>query len=119
MMFDIDDPDYEKDVVNWIKDNIPECEEEVTDIKEIITTNIDFINTVIILTPKFVIIGFPNDSFRIYYPKEIKELHNNRLDRYVVDDLFWFYRERTKDIFGNNITLCSFGMDMNMPFLCL
>ena len=48
MIFDIDDPDYEKDVVNWIQDNIPECDEEITDIKEIITTYIDFINTVII-----------------------------------------------------------------------
>jgi hypothetical protein len=123
-MFDIDDPGYEEDVVNWIKDNIPELEGGDVETVETIITNVDFKGTLISIgkfnNTQVLLIGFPKeDKVRIYYPKEIKELHNDRLDRYIVDDLFWFYRERCKDIFGNNLTLCSFGMDMSMPFLCL
>ena len=122
MIFDIDDPDYEKDVVNWIKENIPFLESEYDCISEDITTNVDFsgmeVKVAKINNTQVILLKLPNeDKLRVYYPKEIKQVLSKRIDKYVVDDFFWFYRERVIDIFRNKQTLCSFGMDMTMPFL--
>lgn len=122
MIFDIDDPDYEKDVVNWIKDNIPFLESEYDCVSEDITTNVDFFGMEVkvakINNTQVILLKLPDeDKLRVYYPKEIKQVLSKRIDKYVVDDFFWFYRERVIDIFGNKQILCSFGMDMTMPFL--
>lgn len=121
-MFDIESPDYEKDVVSWIKNNIPFLESEYDCVSEDITTNVDFsgmeVKVAKINNTQVVLLKLSNeDKLRVYYPKEIKQVLSERIDKYVVDDFFWFYRERAIDIFGNKQTLCSFGMDMNMPFL--
>jgi len=123
MMFDIDDPDYEKDVVGWIKKNLPICEEKYVE-DTVIVSNNDFCGAVIKIAyvndQKVLILKLPNDVERIYYPKVVETMFNERLDRYIVDDLFWFYRERCTNIFtGEPLVLCSFGMDMSMPFLSL
>ena len=122
MIFDIDDPDYEKDVVDWIKENIPFLEEGYDCVSEMITTNVNFKGMLVAIakinSTQVILLGLPKeDNIRVYYPKEIKQILNERIDKYIVDDLFWFYRERAVDIFGNKHILCSFGMDMNMPFL--
>lgn len=123
MMFDIDSPDYEKDVVNWIKENIPFLEEECNSVSEMIISNLDFEGMVIAIAKingtQVILLTLPGeDNFRVYYPKEIKTSFNERIDRYVVDDLFWFYRERAYNVLlKKSVIFCSFGMDMTMPFL--
>ena len=123
MNFDIDDPDYEKDVVNWIKENIPFLEEKYDSVSEIIISNTDFEDMLIAIAKingtQVILLALPGeDDIRVYYPKEIKTMFNERLDRYIVDDLFWFYRERAYNVlFKENVIFCSFGMDMTLPFL--
>ena len=123
MMFDIDDPDYEKDVVNWIKENIPFLEEEYDNVSEEIVSNLDFegmkITIAKINSTQVILLELPKEKKpRVYYPKEIKTLFNERIDRYVVDELFWFYRERAYNVLlKKSVIFCSFGMDMTMPFL--
>lgn len=123
MMFDIDSPDYEKDVVNWIKENIPFLEEKYNSLSEMIRSNMDFKDMVIavakIKSTQVILLELPGeDNIRVYYPKEIKTMFNERLHRYIVDDLFWFYREKAYNVLlKKNVIFCSFGMDMTMPFL--
>ena len=124
-MFDIEAPDYEEKVIFWIRHNLSFLEgADYHSVTESITCNVDFINLKVHIamvgSDVVVLFELPDETdFRVYYPTEIRKLKKRNGDfvAYKVDNLFWFYREQiTNSIFFYG-TLCSFGMDMTLPFL--
>lgn len=123
-MFNIEDPNYEEQVLFWLKHNLPKLEGEVYDsVMEIIECNVDFSGMKVSIAKlngrTVVLFEIPEeDDYRVYYATEIDTYHDSRLDAYKVDDFFWFYRERVWNfVFQEEMMLGSFGMDMTMPFL--
>lgn len=110
MNFDIETPEYEEEVMFWLKKNLPLLKEELTNWIPIYT-NVDFHGMLVgIADDKCVVFVLPGESTpRVYYPNEILHSKNHWIECWKIDDIMWFYKEVTG--------LCSFGMDMEMPFL--
>ena len=120
--FDIESPNYEQNVVSWIKNNLEVFDDNYLE-EDTIISNTDFKGMVIILATvnekNAILIGLPKeDCMRVYYPKEkIQTYSDSRITVYVIDKMIWFYKETAKWITGQPVTVTSFGMDMTLPFL--
>ena len=122
--FDIDSPDYEVKVMNWIR-NLPDyrypedsvlCNHLIFNMR---SNGINFSGLKLMLFPGKVTIFFKGMS-KVYRYTEMKELDDHKshyhLKAFIIDDLFWFYKEYSSNIFGE-FEFQEFGMDMTMPFL--
>lgn len=121
--FDIESPDYEVKVMNWIK-SLPD-EEENPDyifkgLRFLMRSNgMNFSGLKLMLYTDRVVIIFKGMK-KAYKYTELKELNENKLNyqlrAFIIDDKFWFYAETSNSIFGE-FHFQEFGMDMTMPFL--
>ena len=120
--FDIESPDYEEQVMSWIK-SLPNEEEKPCIFKGLQflmrSNGMNFSGLKLMLYTDRVVIIFKGMK-KAYKYTELKEVNyehgNYNFHGFVVDDKFWFYAETSNSIFGE-FHFQEFGMDMTMPFL--